>query len=648
LSNISDNYIDYLKSNFNIREVRLDDNTQFDFSYIGYGSVEEEIEAIARHIKSLSVAGRITGNSWVIVTFPRISDYRAITERVFRKYGLTYTISLQKPAISRRTLRDAIYLLDCIVDDFPRQKFAAVLSSPTFKKIPDVVKHSIISLSMKTGIVKGIDSWNLGSFMNMRKSAKHVTIRNEIEKALAQLGFEAEQDALDELHNAFNTVSLVAGMTENDTLSLRRYTDYLKHILSRAEYRHEDVGIQIMDFPETRGLAPDYLYFCGLKDGDMPSRPPIDHILPDSIRTEYGLINLKTHLLIQKLNFQRLIGSSSHTHLSYPSLDGDKLFLPSSYLAWDKEISENIYGVYSREELQIKKQVAPLSDTIRQIRIDQKSREKLLKRTLRMPMRVTDIDSFRKCPRRFFIERVLYLEASEIAQYEIEAKLLGTIIHDIMEKLIKEPLDETKAVRSAASRITDTILRDVPVDDYLKALLKESFLEILPDIVDIELQMRKEGFFPYELEKRFEETVLPGISLKGRIDRIDRKEDTFRIIDYKTGTVQIGSDIISRGKNLQIALYAAMLKAHGMIVEKTGVYSLKDIAVKWIPTSRDRHILEDYVASSLRYLEETVHEMHKGIFRAHPLDEFYCTTCPEAPFCPYIHGKDTSSHESVS
>lgn len=673
LSIISDSYIDYLKCNFTVQEVSLSDNNKADFSYIGYGSIEDEIEGIARHIKSLSVAGRITGNSWIIVTFPRISDYRALTERVFRKYGLTYTISLQKPAISKRALRDVIYLLDCVADDFPRQKFTAVLSSPTFKNIPDVAKHSIISLSMNTGIVKGMDSWkkifsdrldpdsmkkikdalhdvfrHLGSLITIRGSSEHATIRKEIEKALAELGYEAEQDALDELHNAFDTVALIAAISKNGTLSVRRYVDYMKHILSAAEYRHEDIGVQIMDFPETRGLAPDYLYFCGLKDGNMPSRPSLDHIFPDSIRTEYGLINLKTYLLIQKLNFRRLIGSSSHTHLSYPVVDGDKFFLPSAYLPWDKEVSENLYGIYSPEELLTTKQGKPLSDTIRQIRIDQTSREKLIKRKLSMPMRVTDIDSFRKCPRRFFIERVLNLEASEIARYEIEAKLLGTIIHDVMEQLIKEPLDDPAAVRHTASRITDTVLQNVRIDDFLKVLLKESFLEVLPDIVDIESKMRQEGFFPYEFEKRFEETVLPGISLKGRIDRLDRKEDTFRVIDYKTGTVQIGSDIITKGKNIQIALYAAMLKAHGMTVEKTGVYSLKDIVVKWIPTPRDRHILDDYIESSLRYLEEAVHEIQKGAFKAYPLDEFYCTTCPEAPFCPYIHGKDTSSHESIS
>lgn len=673
LSIISKHYIYSLKHFFEVQEIILEDNNRADFSYVGYGSIEDEIEGIARHIKSLCVAGRITGKSWVIVTVPRISDYRALTERVFRKYGLPYTVSLQKPALTKRALRDVVDLLECIADDFPRQKFTAVLSSPTFREIPEVVKRSVMSLSLNTGIIKGMDSWkkitserldpdslkklrkalhdifrHLDRLIAIRKSSAHTTIRVEIEKALLRLGFEADQNDLDKLHAAFDTVSLIAGMSEQGTLSVKRYADYVRHILSSAEYRHEEIGIQIMDFPETRGLAPDYLYFCGLKDGDMPSRPPLDHVFPDSIRTEYGLVNLKTHLLIQKLNFLRLIGASAHTHLSYTAVDGDKLFLPSSYLPWDRELTESRYGIYSTEELLTQKKGKPLSDTIRDIRINQKSGKKPLKKTHSMPVRVTDIDSFRKCPRRFFIERVLNLKASDFVQYEIETKLLGTIIHDIMEQLIREPFDDSAAVRRSASRITDTILRNVHIDDFLKTLLKETFLEMLPDIVDIEIRMRQEGFFPYEFERSFQETVLPGIFISGRIDRIDRKEHAYRIIDYKTGTVQIGSEIITKGKNLQVALYAALLRAQGMIVEKTGVYSLKDIIVKWIPTPRDRHTLDDYITASLRYLKEALHEMQNGIFRAYPLDEFYCTTCPEVPFCPYIHGKDTSSHAALS
>ena len=110
-------------------------------------------------------------------------------------------------------------------------------------------------------------------------------------------------------------------------------------------------------------------------------------------------------------------------------------------------------------------------------------------------------------------------------------------------------------------------------------------------------------------------------------------------MDYKTGSVIIGSETIKKGRELQLPLYAAMMKAEGMEIDKAGIYSLKDIGIKWIPTKRDKNTMDDYISSALKFLEETVKEMGEGKFYARPSDEFYCSSCAESPFCPYINLK---------
>jgi ATP-dependent helicase/DNAse subunit B len=422
-------------------------------------------------------------------------------------------------------------------------------------------------------------------------------------------------------------------------VSLTRYAEFLRHILSSSEFSTEEEWIKIMDFREVRGLEPDYLYFCGLKDGDMPSKPPVDHILPDSVRTEYGLIRLKEYLALQKLDFLRVTGTSPNLHLSYPSVDGDKVFLQSPYLPWAGEVAEKTFGIFSEEELQVRGGKKLLSDSIDEIHLDGKTRDRLLKKDLSMPLRVTDIDYFRRCPRRFFMERVLDLEASEIAEYKVEARMLGTVIHSIMEELLKGPIEEEETLRRRASAIIDSAVSGYAIDPYWKMLIKESFLEILPRITDLEAEFRGEGYFPRELEAKVTEEVLPGIVLKGKIDRIDSDDSRCRIIDYKTGAAAIGSEIIKKGKDLQIPLYAAMLRAKGMDVERAGIYSLGEIGMKWIPTKRDKNTLEDYIAAALKFLQKTVDEIREGRFEARPMEEFFCSNCSEAPFCPYIQAK---------
>jgi ATP-dependent helicase/DNAse subunit B len=674
LSFIIADFVDYIKCNFKFIEESLE-HSQTAESYIKYQGIEEEVEGVARTIKYLNKSNLLHASDWVVVACPRMSEYRELFERVFTRYGIPYTIALQRPTVQKGLFRDVLRLLESITEDFPRSNFTTVLRSPYFRNIPEIVKKNILTLSLASGIVKGKDSWDniavpenvkldqralrdaltwtfsvLDKLITVRSSSVPDSISTLIEETFTELGLEGAQDDIEVLNDSLNKIGIVCRLSGKKYIHLREYTEFLRYILSTAEYRQEEQGIQIMEFLETRGLEPDYLFFCGLKDGAIPEKPPVDHILPDTVRTEYGLVNLNMYLSVQKLNFMRIIGGSKHVYLSYHEMDGDKLFLPSSYLPLGSAIPANqalrrITGIFSREELLIRKGGKKLSEMINQIVLDTKTSEKILKTGLASPFRVTDIDYFRRCPRRYFIEKVLRLESAEIFEYEIEPKLLGTIIHRFMEELLKKPLEDPTSVQEEASYMTEKVLREYHVEGYLKKLIKASFLEIIPKIFELESGFRDEGFVPYKLEMNITEEVLPGIALKGKIDRIDYKNELFRILDYKTGSSTVGSEMITKGKGLQIPLYAAMIKARGMSVEKAGIYALKDVAVKWIPTKKDKNILEDYITSARKYLVETVAQIRKGNFDARPMDDFYCTSCPESPFCPYIHAKGSNTDE---
>ncbi len=660
----ADGYVSALQSAFTTAEERLAPAARRELSYVKYAGVEEEIEGIARHIKNLQVTGRLKPDEQTIVAFPGLAAHRGLIERIFRRYGIPYSLSSRKPLSALPDVRDFIHLLDSVAGDYPRVSFTCLLSSPFFREVDPVLRSHIPSLSLRSGIIKGRSSWErigslcgdettagtiargmagvfsrLEALASMREDRDMESLSSGVNEVLKGLGFEAGDDSLDGIHRAMDQATALCRVTGSHRLSLKRYTDILRHILGGPEYGHEEAVVRIMDFGETRGLEPDCLYFCGLKDGDMPAKPPVDLVLPDSVRTEYGLINLRRYLSLQKLDFLRLTGSAGELHLSYPGVEGDKVFLPSPFLPWAGEVPEKVYGVFSEAEFQQRKGSRLLADSISELRLRGKAGERLLRKELSMPLRVTDIDAFRRCPRRFFIERVLGLEASEVAEYEVEARLLGTIVHRVMEELLKLPLDRLDEVRKAVGPVADRIMEDFAIEGYWKRLIREAFIEMLPGVLELESGFRAEGFFPHQLEMKVDGEVVPGIALKGKLDRIDRREAMFRIIDYKTGASDIGGDVIRKGKDLQLPLYAAMLRSRGMEIEKAGIYSLREVGIKWIPTKRDKHTLEDYMTASLRYLEDTVAEMRQGSFRAEPLEDFICGTCPEAPFCPFIHAR---------
>ncbi len=678
----TESYVNFIKNNFQAEEVFLtSEEKPLEPLYIPYPGIEEEVEGIARHIKNSFISGRRRDLEKITLTFPKLHQYSDILERVFRRYGIPYTLSTSKPDRKKRPFLDLISLLESVADDYPRLPFSQSLVSPYFKNMPEVFRKWIPRLYLSSGIIKGKDSWlNLTKTVSIQRSAVSASeinkglqwvfkklapleiIKNKgtysqysevIVEVLNDLGFSCEEmDLPNMVRSAYGekeqTLNILKGLFFIDELSakeanLRDFIDALKHILNSTETEIEGTGVQVMGFLETRGIEPEFLYFGGLKDGDLPSKPEIDHILPDSVRTRFRLVNLKKYLLLQKFTFQRLIDSSKSLHLSYPVMDSDKFFLPSPFLSWNRETEERVFGIFSMEEELIRQGKMPLSSHIREI---EGMKDKLIKERFgeNSYIRVTDIDYYRTCARKFFIEKMLNLEAPEAKEYEVEAALLGTIAHEIMETLISKPFTSFDDLRYRADETLDKLLSEKPIENYWKKLIRDSFLYILPELYELENKLRDEGYSFMRAEVPVEGEPIKGIKLKGKIDRIDRKDwGEVELIDYKTGSALFsGPQVMTKGATLQLFLYAALMKSLGFKVERVGIYSLKDINLTWIPgrnDKREKRTIEDYIEISLRFLEEIISRMREGDFSASPLNEQTCRNCSERPYCPYIQGK---------
>jgi len=712
LNDITKSYVDFINSNFKTEESFLSaDRTIIDLYYQPCSSVEEEVEGIARNIKNHFISGKITTLEKVIIAFPKLLEYADIIERVFRKYGIPYVISNSRPVGRTRPFLDLIALLKSVADDYPKLPCSRFLISPYFKNIPQKLREGIPMLSLTSGIVKGKDAWlnlskTVSSHLRTHKQSAVDSLQTEIEKGLkwvfkrlpplesikdhgtfnqysevlSQLlhdfGFsdfgEQEEELKGQLLEVCRNLSFLDVLAPRYTiehsnkvsLSLHQYIDALRHILNTTDREREGSGVKVMSLFEMRGIEAEYLYLGGLREGDLPSKPDIDYLLPDSVRTQFGLINLKKYLLLQKFLFFRAVESAQNSYLSYPLMENDRFFLPSPLLPWNKEKRERVPGIFSKEEELLKKGMKPFSLYIAQI---EKVGDKFIRGKFGESsyINVTDIDYYRSCPRKFFIEKVLHLEPPEIKEYKIEAMLLGSIVHEIMQVLLTTSFTDFEDLGGKAEKIIRGILSKEPLEDYWKNLILDSFLAMLPEIYELENSVIDDGYVFMDAEVPVDGEIIKGIKLKGKIDRIDKKvqsskfkvqslkdnrlvtrhsslaTDIVEIIDYKTGMAQLrGTQVMSKGANLQLFLYAGLMKTSGYEVERAGIYSFKDMRLSWIPGKPDRRhgrTMEDYINTSLRYLEETVSKMRKGDFSALPLEEQTCRNCSERPYCPYIH-----------
>ena len=645
-----------LKKYFKFNIVTLDAiETKDKVFYYPTPSMEEEISQIAKQIKSEFITGRSRHLDDTYLVFPSLAPYMEMTERIFKRYGIPINISTSRPLSRLRPYIDLLSLLDSVWEDYPRLKFSRALTSPFFSKIPDLLKKSVPAAALNAGIVKGRESW-LGALREHRADkelsrvfetlnplylCRHNTsfgaIANVILEVLRALGFmpsDYSESGLSELEAVLHKFSLLDELLAKK-IDLSFFADTLRRILSEPQKQSDEPGVRAAGLFEVRGIEPGSLYMAGLKDGDLPSRPDIDFMLPDNIRKKLGLVDMKRHLRLQEHIFMRLVQSSGRTYLTYPTMEGDKYFLPSVFLADGEEIIEKIWGVFSKEEA--------LINQGRQGRKKFETHMKEvqgIKRTFKT-ISVTDIDRYRSCPRRFYIEKILGFEPPEILEFEMDALALGILSHEVMERLITKPFENIDNFNSNASEALDEVLPKKPLDPYLKGQFREAFMEIVPEIYRLEESIKAEGFAFHKAEYKLEGELFKGVTLRGKVDRVDLTPGgAAEVIDYKSGSPQFtSSKVLKKGAMLQLFLYAALLKKRGILPERVGIYSLKDLKLKWIPGKSELKkgiTIDDFIDAALGYLKETVTDMRSGDFSARPLEEQHCRLCPESPYCPYI------------
>ncbi|MFZ5998571.1 MAG: PD-(D/E)XK nuclease family protein [Nitrospirota bacterium] len=679
-SSLTGGFINFLKEHFAAEVTFVKDNGNDEAPLLHYyacADVEEEVEGIARNIKSLYLSGKVRDLEEIVVLFPDLADRSAMVRRVFRRYGIPCRIMRRQPLGAMRPFLDLLGLIDSIISDYPRLKFSLFLSSNYFHRMPETLRRFAPSLSLQSGIVAGKDAWldfvaegsevldisSMPERAEIEKSLKWVFKKLSpleeikegapfgvhaavLKKLLDDLGFPGPltDPVAKERHEAMSEVFTqlaLLGELYSPPVTLAEFGEILRHLLNAASLEADESGVRVMGFLDAHGLSFPYLFFGGLSDDAIPLRQDMDYLLPDSLKKSMDLMHLEKYNSLQKFVFTGIIKAARTIHLSYPMMDGDALFLPSSFLYSGEEARERIPGIFSKEEHLIRNGREPFLNLVGEITVV----PALLK--LPTPLRVTDIDAYRACPRRFFIERVLQLSPVEIKEYEIEAATLGTIMHKVMERLLQEPVVDIETLRQKAALLCDEVMKNRKMHAYWKELIRDSFIEILPAIYEKELELREEGYAATEVEKSITGEPLKGIRLRGKIDRIDTIGDSVQIIDYKTGTAGLNcTQALSGNEQLQLFLYAAILKSHGYKVRRVGIYSLKDISIKWCPPKgrgrgqgtkgRDNAGIDEYINASLKLLEETVARIKKGDFRAEPLNDYACWNCHENAFCPYV------------
>ena len=146
-----------------------------------------------------------------------------------------------------------------------------------------------------------------------------------------------------------------------------------------------------------------------------------------------------------------------------------------------------------------------------------------------------------------------------------------------------------------------------------------------------------------------------GKSFSGRVDRVDKCENVFRIIDYKTGKITSNLLVDAKfGKKLQLLAYAKLIQDKtGLICGgvyyfdvKSGFKSSQKQSLQGVTSQSAEKIgcisskaitddqMQELINESARLLFEGAQSLNQGKIAPRP-DTTSCEYCPHSAICLY-------------
>ncbi|MDL1956242.1 MAG: PD-(D/E)XK nuclease family protein [Candidatus Desulfofervidus auxilii] len=333
--------------------------------------------------------------------------------------------------------------------------------------------------------------------------------------------------------------------------------------------------VQVMEMLETRNLRFDVVIMPDMNEGIFPVSSEKDMFLNTAIRQKVGLPTYKEREKLYRYYFMRLLKGAKRCYFSY--VDSPQRGIRSRFLEellfqqWqkDKEIEKSVknYAYYI---------VSSPKTSILQSSFLKKDISNKLNKFKFSPSALL---CYQVCPYKFYLRYILEIEPLPKVMERITAKDKGLVFHKALKELYKEKIWE-KGEEIFLQKLKEKLLyhfNNLPqVKHQLAARLEvEAILERLWGFVKEEFETFKNGWRPDTklIEKEIEITLEfcdLKVCLKGIPDRVDRRENEFRIIDYKTGNMfsKKECEISENFRGIQLPFYLFILhKKYGLSYE---------------------------------------------------------------------------------
>ena len=323
-------------------------------------------------------------------------------------------------------------------------------------------------------------------------------------------------------------------------------------------------SMQIMGFLETRALDFDNLVLLSVNEDLLPAPGNSNTYIPFGIRKAFQLPTFLEHNSIYAYHFFRLLQRAKNVTLIYSTQlsvigSGEKSrFILQLLNRFDNEDSPiKIKHVNLLAQLPTDEVTQPPIIYSKTADVLTKLEEHLALFTRERPLSPTALVDYVTCSLKYYFARILRIREPEEPSADIDARIFGNILHDILEKAYEPWLgkevtktnletiikDQFSGLIEDAFKGYDKNSGEVSFTKHVISLLAKKLLQ--NDIKDtpitiVDLESRKNSLI-YELPLVNGKTI----PLGGKIDRLDKiivdNQPVTRVLDYKTGKVELKS-----------------------------------------------------------------------------------------------------------
>ena len=371
------------------------------------------------------------------------------------------------------------------------------------------------------------------------------------------INIDLDHECLNQAHIATNkTITL---LERYPNVSIDAYTIYrvMTSVLKMVNlsFIGEPLsGLQMMGMLETRCLDFDNIIITSFNEGIFPKSDIGNSLIPYSIRKPYGLPTTDHQDAIFSYNFYRLIKRASNVWLIYDTRNNNDNST-GEVSRFVKQL-EYLYNVsIDKKQVTHTPQICKSGDII--IEKSEEDIADINKYLQEIGLTPSALNEYIKCPLKFYYTYIKGIrEQSEIAT-TLDSAQLGSVFHAVME-LIYTPYkgkqvtskDLSKYTRDKIEELTHKAvililydLKDIKdVEKYSYQISGENkiLFEIIVEMVVnmLECDKKRTPFTHISNENKYTKkyTTSQGhnIKLKGFIDKIDEKDNSVHLIDYKT------------------------------------------------------------------------------------------------------------------